>query len=85
MTEDTDISKGRKLMIVVEDDGGQNFNVRLEGDVDRLSMAQIPPSLYSAAEHWGLEFFKLCNERLKAGDGIRQLNRNERRLRDAKR
>jgi hypothetical protein len=71
--------KPRRLMIVIEDDGADKFAFRLEGDIERLSMPQIPPSLYSAAEFWALEFFKLCHERLRQGGDVKALNRAERR------
>lgn len=69
----------RRVMIVIEDDGDVNFNFRLEGDVERLSMPQIPPSLYSAAEYWGLEFFKACHARLEQEQNVKKLNRADRR------
>lgn len=55
-------TKKRRVMIVIEDDGGDNFRFQLEGDVERLNMPQIPASHLSAAEFWGMQFFQLCNE-----------------------
>jgi hypothetical protein len=69
----------RKVTLVIEDDGAEMFNFRLEGDIERLSMPQIAPSLYSAAEYWGLEVLKMLDERLKSTTEVKKLNREERR------
>lgn len=68
----------RKIMLVIEDDGDDKFVFTMQGDCERLTMPQIPPSLYSAAEFWGLEFFKICKQRLEGGE-VKSLNRKERR------
>lgn len=67
----TEPIKGRKLMIVVEDDGGDNFKFSLEGDIERLNLPQVPTSLYSAAEFWGGQFFALCQEFLQASQDVK--------------
>ena len=77
--EKPETPEGRKIMIVIEDDGGDKFNFRLAGDIERLSMPQIPASLYSAAEHWAIEFMNACHERLNASMQVKKLNREERR------
>lgn len=75
--------KKRKVMLVIEDDGDSKFSFRLEGDIERLSNPIVSPGMYSAAEFWGLEFLKLCTERLKQGNGVKKMNREERRKSDA--
>ena len=71
----------RKIMIVIEDgEFKDQFSCTLQGDCERLSMPQIPPSLYSASEHWAVELFNLCTKHLQSGmGGVRKLNRKERR------
>jgi hypothetical protein len=70
---------GRKIMLVIEDDGAEKFNFRLEGDIERLSMSQIPPSQYSAAEYWSCELLKTFHELLQNANSVKKLNREERR------
>lgn len=62
--------KPRKVMIVLEDDGHQNFNIRLDGDVERIGLPQIPVSLYSPAEFWGVQFFGMCQEMLRRSNEV---------------
>lgn len=69
----------KKIMIVLEDNGKDLFNFYLQGDVGRLSDNMVSPGDYSPAEYWGLEFLKLCTERLKQEGGVKKLNREDRR------
>lgn len=64
---------GRKVMIVVEDDGGDNFKFYLDGDIGRIGLPQIPASLYSPAEFWGAQFFQLCNEFIQKTNDVKRI------------
>lgn len=70
--------KPRKVMIVFEDDGNDQFKMYLAGDIERIGLPSVPISLYSASEFWGVECLKACADRLKEGP-VKQLNRKERR------
>lgn len=48
----------KKLMIVVEDTGGSNFNLYLAGDTGRLGKTNEKD--LSAAEFWGHKLFSIC-------------------------
>lgn len=76
---DNDDKAKRRIMLVIEDDGDDMFKFTMEGDCERLTMPQIPTSLYSAAEFWAVELFKLCDQRLRHGGEVKTLNREERR------
>jgi hypothetical protein len=68
---------GRKVMLVIEDDGAEQFKFYMDGDVERLNQPQIPTSLYSAAEFWGVQFFALCQEFLQRSGEIKQVPQPE--------
>ncbi len=68
--------KPRKLMIVVEDDGGENFKMYLEGDVSNLNS---PTEELSAAEFWGKSLFQICGMHLAQSGAVKTMNRKERR------
>lgn len=72
--------KKRKIILVIEDVDldKDTFAFTMQGDTDRMGsqeMGLVP----TAAEQWGVELFKTCNERLKSGDNVKKLNREERR------
>ncbi len=69
----------RTIKFVLSDDGKTKFNFTIEGDIERLSMPQIPASLYSAAEFWAVQLFALCQDTLKRHGEVKTLNREERR------
>lgn len=69
----------RKVKIVIEDDGKDHFKMYLEGDIERLSMPQIPAELYSAAEFWGPKMLEVCQNVLQQTSAVKALNRKERR------
>ena len=53
--------KRRKVMIVIEEIGaGDEFNVYMEGDIDRLKDVTFPPDKLSTAEFWGSRLFSIC-------------------------
>ena len=78
------MNKPRKIILVLEDNGKDQFNFTMQGDTERLSDKMVSPGEYSPAEFWGLEFLKLCTDRLKQEGAVRKLNREERRKQDAR-
>ncbi len=68
--------KPRKLMIVLEDDGGENFKMYMEGDLSNL---ELPAEQLSAAEFWGKNLFQICGAHLAQSGAVKTMNRQERR------
>lgn len=81
MTDEKEIKK-RRVCLVIEDDGAGKFSFRLEGDTERIGLASIPISQYSAAEYWGAIMLQTMHDKLSASDAVRKLNREERRAQE---
>jgi hypothetical protein len=69
----------RKVMLVIEDDGGEMFKFYLAGDIQRIGLPSIPISHYSAAEFWGAEIYAVIQKRMQEAQSVKKLNRKDRR------
>lgn len=69
--------KKRKIMLVIEDVGNDQFAFTMQGDCERIGSKEVG-LVPTAAEHWAIEFFNACQERIKQGNA-KKLNREERR------
>lgn len=64
--------KPKKIMLVIEDDGAQQFKFYLDGDIDRIK-AQVPTHKYSAAEYWAVQFLGICTEYVEKNSDVKHL------------
>lgn len=71
----------RRIMIVLEDDGDSMFNMKLEGDIDRLGKLKDHFE-YSPAEFWAQELFAACQTHIRSRGTVKTLNREERRAQE---
>jgi len=66
-------------MLVIEDDGGEQFKFSLAGDIERIGKLKLME--YSAAEYWGAEVYaalqQMINDRQLGS--VKKLNRKDRR------
>ena len=72
--------KKRRISIVLEDVDLEKdtFSFTLQGDCERFGLTD-PSLVPTAAEHWGMRFFKACQDCLKTEGDAKRLNREERR------
>ena len=63
------IKKGRTIKLVITDDGDTGFNFFAEGDIERIG--KIDSKDYSAAEHWAVQFYALCQQQLTENKAIK--------------
>lgn len=69
-----DAKKRRKVMIVIEEIGtGDEFNVYMEGDIERIKDKTIPDNELSTAEFWGSRLFHICINAMNSAGAIKTI------------
>jgi hypothetical protein len=69
-----DPKKRRKVMIVIEEIGpGDEFNVYMEGDIDRLKDKTFPDDKLSTAEFWGSRLFSICVNAINSAGALKTI------------
>ena len=61
-------------MIVVEEIGpGDEFNVYMEGDIERLRDKSVPDTQLTTAEFWGAKLFQICINAMSAAGAVKTI------------